>query len=72
MTYDEIDWVDIDSGNGLLPDGTKPLHEPMGLPISEVQFYPRRVIYQWLPNLLLYIMSLRTIPPTSLRGEWAK
>ena len=22
-------WVDIGSGNGLLPDGTKPLPEPM-------------------------------------------
>ena len=22
-------WVNIDSGNGLLPDGTKPLPEPM-------------------------------------------
>ena len=27
MTYDDRDQVYIDSGNGLLPDGTKPLHE---------------------------------------------
>ena len=26
--YDEI-WVNIGSGNGLVPDGTKPLPEPM-------------------------------------------
>ena len=28
MSYGEI-WVTIDSGNGLLPGGTKPLPEPM-------------------------------------------
>ena len=39
MTYDEIDWIDIDSGNGLLPGGTKPLHEPIRLLISEIQLY---------------------------------
>ena len=27
--YGDINWVNIGSGNGLLPDGTKPLPEPM-------------------------------------------
>ena len=29
MPYDKGIWVNIPSGNGLLPDGTKPLPEPM-------------------------------------------
>ena len=29
MPYDDIDLVNIGSGNGLLPDGTKPLPEPV-------------------------------------------
>ena len=34
VTYN---WVNIGSGNGLLPDGTKPLPEPMLICICEVQ-----------------------------------
>ena len=29
MTLATLIWVNIGSGNGLLPDGTKPLPEPM-------------------------------------------
>ena len=29
MTYIDIDMVKLGSGNGLVPDGTKPLPEPM-------------------------------------------
>ena len=29
MPYSDIIWVNIGSGNGLMPDGTKPLPEPM-------------------------------------------
>ena len=29
MPYDTEIWVNIASGNGLLPDGTKPLPEPL-------------------------------------------
>ena len=29
MPYDDIELVNIGSGNGLVPDGTKPLSEPM-------------------------------------------
>ena len=29
MPYGDIEWVNIGSYNGLLPDGTKPLPEPI-------------------------------------------
>ena len=29
MTYGNIYWVNIGTGNDLLPDGTKPLPDPM-------------------------------------------
>ena len=32
-------WVNIGSGNRLLPDGTKPLPEPMYIIISKVLWY---------------------------------
>ena len=32
-------WVNIGSGNGLVPDGTKPLSEPMLTTINEVLWH---------------------------------
>ena len=32
-------WVNIGSGNGLLPDGTKPLPEPVLIIISKIILY---------------------------------
>ena len=32
-------WVSIGSGNGLLPDGAKPLPEPMLIFVTEVQLH---------------------------------
>ena len=34
-------WLNIDSGNGLLPDGTKPLPEPMLIYHQWVLWYSR-------------------------------
>ena len=55
-------WVNIDSGNGLLPDGTKPLPEPIltshewgSMAFTWEQFS------QWLPKQLFGKMSLKII-----------
>ena len=51
--YDDKDWVNNGSGNGLLPDGTKPLPEPMLtyqhglLTFIYEQFRKSYVIHQW-------------------------
>ena len=54
-SYGGIDWVNIGSGNGLLPDGTKPLPEPMltyhpqdPLTFIWCQFHKRYISHQWL------------------------
>ena len=48
-------WVNIGSGNGLLPGGIKPLPEPMLTNITQ------RAISRPLAKLLFYIMSLKSI-----------
>ena len=46
-------WVNIGSGNGLLPDGTKPLPEPL---LTHRQllhgFHPRGFLQEVLMNLI--------------------
>ena len=44
-------WVNIGSGNGLVPDGTKPLPEPI---LTLVRFYGIHIreISQWVAKLL--------------------
>ena len=51
-------WVNIGSGNSLLPDGTKPLHEPMltnpqWSPVTFIlgQFHKRRLNHQSLKSV---------------------
>ena len=62
MPYGGICWVHISSGNDLLPDGTKPIPEPM-LTSDLVRFYGihSRAISQWLPKLQHCTMSLKII-----------
>ena len=61
MLYGAEIWVNIGSGNGLLPDGTKPLPEPM---LTDHQQSP--VIFMWehisqeIPQLSLTKISLKT------------
>ena len=68
-------WVNIGSGNGLLPDGTKPLPEPMltahqWSPVTFIlgQFYKRSLNHQSPKDLLENYMSkiLFKFP----RGQW--
>ena len=68
-------WVNIGSGNGLLPDGTKPLPEPM---LTDHQWSPSdihiRAILQEMPQRhqslnsiwKLYIQTFIKFP----RGQW--
>ena len=46
-------WINIGSGNGLLPDGTKPLPEPM-------LTYHLRVVSQKIPQPSVIKISLKT------------
>ena len=41
--YGIIIWVNISSGNGLLPDGTKPLPEPM---LTDRQWSPVAITWE--------------------------
>ena len=54
-------WVNIGSGNGSLPDSSKPLPEPMltyqWCPVAFIS----RVISEWMPKPLFCIMSLKII-----------
>ena len=67
-------WINTGAGNGLLPDGTKPLHEP----ILTVKIYGihLRVSSQEMPKISLLDMSLKvtnlTIILGSPRGQWVK
>ena len=65
-------WVSIGSGNGLMPDGTKPLPEQMlinyqwGLPsFSWEQFHRKCSRY-----LFMWVYKLHNITVVSLRGQW--
>ena len=52
----------IGSGNGLLPDGTKPLPEPMLTFISEVLWHsPESNFTVSIQAIILYMMSLKII-----------
>ena len=64
-------WVNIASGNGLLPDGTKPLPEPMltyhqegPVAFTWVQFYQRYLSHQSFENYLSKILF------KSPRDQW--
>ena len=69
-------WVNISSGNGLLPDGTKPLPEPM---LTEHQWSPMTIILEQFHERCLNHQSLKSVwklrPKISLkfpRGQWVK
>ena len=49
-------WVNIGSGNGLLPDGTKPLPEPM---LTDHQWSPGTFILGWFHKRCLNHQSLK-------------
>ena len=71
-------WVNISSGNGLLPSA-KPLYEPIFIS-HQFMFcgihWHQRAISQGVPKLLFCIMSLKIrlfkISATSPRGHWVK
>ena len=54
-------WVNIGSGNGLLPDGTKPLHEPMltDQQWSPVTFILRQFHNRWITKICSKILCLK-------------
>ena len=58
-------WVNIGSGNGLLPDGTKPLPEPM---LTDHQWSPVTFILGQFHKRCLTHQSLKFFP----RGQWVK
>ena len=68
-------WVNIVSGNGLLPDGTKPLPEPMLHQYGAVTFiwgqcYKRYLIQQLLKSdIENYLIEISFKSP---RGQWVK
>ena len=73
-SYGERDpWVNIGSGNGLLPDGTKPLPEPLLTNYQSclVTFTPgqfHKKIKITIPNMLSnYHFNITVI---SSRGQW--
>ena len=51
-------WVNIGSGNGLLPDGTKPLPEPM---LTDHQLSPVKFILEQFHKRFLNQQSLKSI-----------
>ena len=57
MPYSEI-WVNIGSGNGLLPDGTKPLPEPM---LTDHQWSPVTFILGQFHKRCLNHQSLKSV-----------
>ena len=64
--------VNIGSGNGLLPDGTKPFPEPL-LNLSLVRIFDihRRAILLLVPKLLFSITSLKiTFSELQKRRSW--
>ena len=67
-------WVNIGSGNGLLPDGTKPLPEPMltdhqWSPVTFIsgQFHKRCLNHQSLKTVSNYMSKISFKSP---RGQW--
>ena len=53
-------WVNIGSGNGLLPDGTKPLPEPL---LND---------HQWSPVKIYIRASSQEMPQSSITKIWLK
>ena len=51
-------WVNISSGNDLLPDGTKPLPEPLPVNSSDIHL---RTILQKMLNISILDMSMKII-----------
>ena len=69
-------WVNIGSGNGLLPDGTKPLPEPMltyhqrgSVALSWEQFHRKCSRYQFVKLVWNYNFKIISTFP---RGQWVK
>ena len=59
MPYGQIKWVNIGSGNGLVPDGTKPLPEPM---LTYHQWGPVTFTWgyhHWICEISILDMSLK-------------
>ena len=60
-------WVNIGSGNALLPDGTKPLPEPMLIYINGVLWHSpennfSKVLITCISNMCLEITHLKLLP----------
>ena len=69
-------WINIGSGNGLLPDGTKPLPEPMltyhqrgSVAFSSEQFHRKCSRYQFVKQIWIYNFKIIS---TFSRGQWVK
>ena len=70
-------WVNIDSGNDLLPDGTKPLPEPMSTSLSRHSVALTwetisQVLINLICNMCLKITIFLKITFKSPRGQWVK
>ena len=63
-------WANIGSGNGLLPDGTKPLPEPRLTSFWRFYDIHPRAIPQWVPKLLFCMMNMKILHLKSSPISW--
>ena len=65
-------WVNIASGNGLLPDGTKPIPEPMLTCHQRFGIHLHSISQEMLINLIINVFRDYTFRIIFPRGQWVK
>ena len=68
-------WVNIGSGNGLLPDGTEPVPEPLlnfcGIRLRAMKMSTEAtILYNRFDNHMISMPHINLITNSSPRGQW--